>query len=57
MKAAAPSLSHYQIKNCILKGVDTSKNLSGLYVTSGRLNLYKSVMSAKATAQGASPQE
>jgi len=52
VKAAAPSLTHYQIRSCILKNVDTPKALAGFYQTNGRLNLYKAVMAAKAVEAG-----
>ncbi|MEQ1721894.1 MAG: S8 family serine peptidase [Pseudobdellovibrio sp.] len=44
----APQLSAYQIKSIVLGSIDTISTFSGKVTTGGRVNAYKSIVSAKA---------
>lgn len=43
----APQLSAYQVKSIILAGIDSFASLSGRVSTSGRVNVFKTIQSAK----------
>jgi subtilisin family serine protease len=49
MRHESPTMNCYQVKNLLLATVDTKSNLAPYVQTSGRLNVYSAVNSAKIT--------